>query len=36
VDLKGFEQKKVESDTEYTHRLKSLLQAQAQELQVSL
>lgn len=35
VDLKGFEQMKGESDTEYTHRLKSLLQAQAQELQVN-
>ncbi|XP_024370992.1 golgin candidate 6 isoform X2 [Physcomitrium patens] len=33
VDFKGFEQKKGESDSEYMHRLKSLLQAQAQELQ---
>lgn len=36
VDLKGFEQKKGEADAEYTQRLKSLLQAQAQELQVRL
>lgn len=34
VDLKGFEQKKGEIDADYTHRLKSLLLAQAQELQV--
>jgi hypothetical protein len=34
VDFKGFEQKKGESDTEYIHRLKLLLQTQAQEVQV--
>jgi hypothetical protein len=33
VDLKGFEQKKGESDADYAQRLKSLLQSQAQELQ---
>lgn len=34
VDFKGFEQKNGESDTDYTHRLKLLLQTQAQEVQV--
>ena len=34
LDFKGFEQKKGESDTEYIHRLKLLLQTQAQEVQV--
>ncbi|KAG0630720.1 hypothetical protein M758_1G199600 [Ceratodon purpureus] len=33
VDFKGFEQKKGESDTEYMHRLKLLLQTQALEVQ---
>jgi hypothetical protein len=35
IDTKGFEQKKGESDTEYRQRLQTLLQTQAQEIQVS-